>query len=200
MRQRARSSPGLRVQIIGVPFLVTPVAPSGEQNAPGLTTAGTAGGAVVVGFGLGFFVVFEGDGSGAVRAGTGFLIGGTLVREDEDEGDGEDGRERDGDGDDVDSIGGGDASDGAMNCGAEDGLPPPVKALIAVMPPQQSSRNATPVARATFREVERAGWFGAVTRDSVPLTFTMDDRLFRQRPETIRLALPGEQCRVSNAG
>lgn len=36
-RQRARSSVVVFVQTIGRPVLVTPVAPSGEQKAPGLT-------------------------------------------------------------------------------------------------------------------------------------------------------------------
>jgi hypothetical protein len=36
-RQRARLSPGFVLHTIGVPAFVTPVAPSGEQNAPGWT-------------------------------------------------------------------------------------------------------------------------------------------------------------------
>src|SRR6184192_1179967 len=68
-RQRSRLSVGVVTQCIGVPALVWPVAPSGEQNAPGCTTpssggvcttgagATVVGGAIVVTIGLGVVVV-----------------------------------------------------------------------------------------------------------------------------------------------
>jgi hypothetical protein len=43
-RQRARESEGVVLQVIGVPRVVTPWPPSGEQKAPGWTTLDDAGG------------------------------------------------------------------------------------------------------------------------------------------------------------
>ncbi|MBC6466676.1 hypothetical protein [Actinomadura alba] len=43
----------MRMQRMGVPALVTPVAPSGEHHAPGVTTLGVADGDDRVALGLG---------------------------------------------------------------------------------------------------------------------------------------------------
>ncbi|MET7710368.1 hypothetical protein [Micromonospora sp. NPDC005413] len=64
---------------MGVPFDVTPRAPSGVQNAPGCTPCRTdgVGGFAVVDFGFGLTVVVFGSGA-VVFAGAGFVAGFTV--------------------------------------------------------------------------------------------------------------------------
>src|SRR6266498_5996396 len=61
LRQRGRSSPGRAMHRIGLPEDVSPVAPSGEQYAPGLTV-------VDDGFGPGLTVVDDGFGQPLTKA------------------------------------------------------------------------------------------------------------------------------------
>ncbi len=76
-------SPGFFEHTIGVPLLVTPRAPSGEQNAPGLTPCwtspdGAAGAAAGIGVGVGGTGVGVG-GSGVGVGCSGVGVGGTGV-------------------------------------------------------------------------------------------------------------------------
>lgn len=68
-RQRGCVSPAFLVHRIGVPLFVTPVAPSGLQNAPAVTTFPPAAGVVV--FGGAGVVVFGAAGLVVVRGATG---------------------------------------------------------------------------------------------------------------------------------
>jgi hypothetical protein len=68
------------VQRILVPADVYPIAPSGEQNAPGCTIGpGFPAGFVVFGGAGGFVVVFTGAGFFVVTAGIGTVVGASAV-------------------------------------------------------------------------------------------------------------------------